>query len=249
MTEPGQGRIGRAEYADCEHGGHADRVERAGTGSAPLLPAAVDSLKNCRSYRAKGYEGDALLTQLEDLTAPQRRAFSAACAEALLRHFGSVSMAGEPAGAAECERAVRLCWDAVECGADESGSTKTVDLLRAELEEILAEDEQGELEVMEHVIAGAYYALESSKAGDAGEAELVAKNLCEAADYVVLADPSIDLADPVARSKIIASDLVQRTLSVIVGICDLVATRTFQGDGLAAEVSQVREFVGQGMGG
>lgn len=196
----------------------------------------------------QGYDGDALLSQLEDLAAPQRRAFSAACAEALLRHFGSVSMAGEPAGTAECERAVQFCWDAVERGADELGPSETVDLLRAELEEILSEDEEGELEVMEHVIAGAYYALESSRAGDAGQAELVAKNLYEAADYVVLADPSIDLADPNARREILASDVVQRTLSAIVRIRDLVATRTFQGDVRAVEISQVREFVGQGMG-
>jgi hypothetical protein len=197
----------------------------------------------------QGYDGDALLSQLEDLAAPQRRAFSAACAEALLRHFGSVSMAAELAGTAECERAVHFCWDAVERGADESGPSETVDLLRAELEEILSEDEEGELEVMEHVIAGAYYALESSRVGDAGQAELVAKNLYEAADYVVLADPHIDLADPNARREILASDVVQRTLSAIVRIRDLVGTRTFQGDVRALEISQMREFVRQGMGG
>ncbi|MFI7399677.1 hypothetical protein ACIBW9_04175 [Streptomyces sp. NPDC049541] len=197
----------------------------------------------------QGYDGDALLSQLEDLTAAQRRAFSAACAEALLLHFGSVPMAGEPAGTAECERSVHFCWDAVERGAVESGPSETVDLLRAELEEILSEDEEGELEVMEHVIAGAYYALESSRAGDAGQAELVAKNLYEAADYVVLADPAIDLADPNARREILASDVVQRTLSAIIRIRDLVATRTFQGDVRAVEISQVREFVSQGMGG
>ncbi|MGW2239473.1 hypothetical protein [Streptomyces sp. NPDC001759] len=197
----------------------------------------------------QGYDGDALLSQLEDLAAPQRRAFSAACAEALLRHFGSVSMAGERTGTTECERAVRLCWDAVEPGADEVGASETVDLLRAELEEILSEDGEGELEVMEHVIAGAYYALECSRAGDAGQAELVAKNLYEAADYVVMSDPSIDLADSRARREILASDVVQRTLSGIVRIRDLVATRTFHGDGLAVEISEVREFVVQGMGG
>ncbi|SED57525.1 hypothetical protein SAMN05216489_03819 [Streptomyces sp. 3213] len=197
----------------------------------------------------QGYDGDVLLSQLEDLAAPQRRAFSAACAEALLRHFGSVSIAGGMAGTAECERAVHFCWDVVERGADELQAAETVDLLRAQLEEILAEDEEGELEVMEHVIAGAYYALESSRAGDAGQAELVAKNLYEAADYVVLADPGIDLADPNARREILGSGTVQRTLSAIVRIRDLVATRTFQGDGRAAEISQVREFVGQGMGG
>ncbi|MFE0520792.1 hypothetical protein [Streptomyces sp. NPDC058954] len=197
----------------------------------------------------QGYDGGALLSQLEGLAAPQRRAFSAACAEAVLRHFGSVSVAGEPTGTAQCERAVHLCWDAVERGADEVGASETVELLRAELEGILSEDEEGELEVMEHVIAGAYYALESSRAGDAGQAELVAKNLYEAADYVVMSGPSIDLADSRARREILASDVVQRTLSGIVRIRDLVATRTFHGDGLAVEISEVREFVGQGMGG
>jgi hypothetical protein len=197
----------------------------------------------------QGYEGDALLSQLADLTAPQRRAFSAACAEALLLHFRSVSTAGESAGRAECERAIHFCWGAVESGANESGPSETVDLLRAELEEILSEDEEGELEVMEHVIAGAYYALGSSRAGDAGQAELVAKNLYEAADYVVLADPSIDLANPNARREMLASDVVQRALSAIVRIRDLVAACTFQGEARTVEISQVREFIGQGMGG
>jgi hypothetical protein len=197
----------------------------------------------------QGYKGDALLSQLADLTAPQRRAFSVACAEALLRHFGSVSTAGEPAGAAEYERAIHFGWGEVESGADESGPSGTVDLLRAELEGVLSEDEEGELEVMEHVIAGAYYALESSRAGDAGQAELVAKNLYEAADYVVLAAPRIDLADANARREILESALVQRTLSAIVRIRDLVAARTFKGEARTVDISQVRELVGQGNGG
>jgi len=136
----------------------------------------------------QGYDGDALLSQLEALTAPQRRAFSTACAEVLLLHFASVSTVGHSAGTEECERVVHFCWDAVERGALESGPSETVDLLRAGLEEILSQDEEGELEAMEHVIAGAYYALASSRAGDAGRAELVAKNLYEAADYTIVAD-------------------------------------------------------------
>ncbi|MFC8675653.1 hypothetical protein ACFUEN_23630 [Streptomyces griseorubiginosus] len=196
----------------------------------------------------QGYDGDALLSQLEALTAPQRRAFSTACAEVLLLHFASVSTVGHSAGTEECERVVHFCWDAVERGALESGPSETVDLLRAGLEEILSQDEEGELEAMEHVIAGAYYALASSRAGDAGRAELVAKNLYEAADYTILADPATDLVDPNARREILASDVVQWALSAIVRIHDLVATRTFQGDVCAVEISQVREFVSRGTG-
>lgn len=201
----------------------------------------------------QGYDGDALLSELEALTAPQRRAFAAACAEALLRHFGSASAAGEAAGSAECERTVAFCWDSVERGAADSEASagsdlsETVDLFLAELEEILSEDEEGELGVMEHVIAGAYYALECAGEGDAGHAELVAKNLYEAADYLVLADPELDLADPNASRDIIASEVIQRTLSALARIRALVAACTFQGDGGTAEILQVREFVRQGM--
>jgi hypothetical protein len=123
-----------------------------------------------------------------------------------------------------------------------------VDLLSAALEDILSEDEEGELGVMEHVIAGSYYALQCSREGAAGQAELVAKNLYEAADYVILDDSAIDLANPSAKGDIIASDLMQRTLSTIARIRELVAAHTFQGDRRSVEISQIREFVRQGRG-
>lgn len=193
----------------------------------------------------QGYDGDALLSELEALSDSQRVAFAAACAEALLKHFGSDSVASTATGAAECEQAVAFCWGSI----DSSGSPEAVDSLLVELEEILSEDEEGELGVMEHVIAGAYYAIECSGAGDAGQAELVAKNLYEAADYLVLEDSGIDLADPNSGREILASDLIQRTLSGIAHIRDLVAARTFRGDHRLVEISQVREFVGRGLGG
>ncbi|MEU5382202.1 hypothetical protein [Streptomyces sp. NPDC005968] len=193
------------------------------------------------------YDGDELLSDLEALAAPQRRAFAVACAEALLRHFGSVSVEGELAGSAECERAVTFCWGAVERGAGDPESSEIVDLSLSGLEEILSEDEEGDLGVMEHVIAGAYYALKCSREGSSGQAELAAKNLYEAADYVVLADPEIDMASPNAGSDIIASEVVQNILSVIAGIRDLVITRTFQGPDRSMEISQVRGFVEQGL--
>lgn len=193
----------------------------------------------------QGYDGATLLLELEALTAAQRRAFATACAEALLRHFGS-SPTGHVAGEAECERSVAFCWDSVGNGPRE---LQGGDLLRAELQDILSEDEEGELGVMEHVIAGSYYALQCSQEGSAGQAELVAKNLYEAADHVVLANPGLDLAAPNAERDIIASDVVQRTLSLVAGIRDLVASRTFQDDGRPADISEVREYVGQGMGG
>ncbi|WP_030599080.1 hypothetical protein [Streptomyces fulvoviolaceus] len=192
-----------------------------------------------------GYDGDALLSELEALSDSQRVAFAAACAEALLTYFGSGSTASAAMGAAKCAPAVAFCWGSIES----SGSPEAVDPFLAELEEILSEDEEGELGVMEHVIAGAYYALECSKAGDAGQAELVAKNLYEAADYLVLEDSGIDLADPNSGREILASDLMQRTLSGIAHIRDLVAARTFRGDDRPVEISQVREFVGRGLGG
>ncbi|MEE1672186.1 hypothetical protein RCR19_43045 (plasmid) [Streptomyces sp. WAC07094] len=195
------------------------------------------------------YDGDVLLSDLEALAAPQRRAFAAACAEALLRHFGSAWAASESAGSTECEQVVAFCWRAVERGAGDPESSEIVDLFLTGLEEILSEDEEGDLGVMEHVIAGAYYALKCSREGDSGNAELVAKNLYEAADYVALADPEIDMASPNAGSAIIASEVVQKTLAVIAGIRDLVIARTFQGSDQSVEISQVRGFARQGLDG
>ncbi|WNM29439.1 hypothetical protein RKE30_03045 [Streptomyces sp. Li-HN-5-11] len=192
-----------------------------------------------------GYDGDALLLELEALSDAQCRAFAAACAESLLLCYGSTPAVSEGAGLAVCQQAVSLCWEVVERGIEVSGAVQP---LLAELEEVLSDDEEGDLGVLEHVIAGAYYALQCSQEGDAGHAELTSKNLYEAADYLALSDGDIDLADSNSGREIIASDVVQGALSAITYIRDLVIVRAFRGDDCAADVSQVREFVAR-MGG
>ncbi|MGW3644691.1 hypothetical protein [Streptomyces sp. NPDC000878] len=184
------------------------------------------------------YDEDVLLSELQILTAVQRRVFATACAEVLLLKFGSRS--GVQSVSAESGRAVETCWSFVEHG---SADSESADPLLMDLEEVLSLDDEGELGVVEHVIAGAFYALECSRSADAGQAELVAKNLYEAADYMALLDPGVDLRDRGVDRGIVESGLVQEVLSSIAWILSFVTANLFQGDGSSDELAQLRAFI------
>lgn len=183
----------------------------------------------------ENYADEALLASLQGLTARRRRAFSAGCLELLVRHFGT-NRQGDPAVDREIQLAVDGCWAAVLGVPD----VVAMERAQASMEDLLAGDESEDLGVGEHVVAGVYYAARCAVDADEGYAELVAKNLYEAADFIVIGLNQDSTAPGGTARDIIAHPLVQAALGAIDQTLDIVSRSEELADDSNASASPIR---------
>lgn len=157
------------------------------------------------------YDAEAIVGRLRSIHHTQGLSVAAACADKLLRSFGAeVPPAAIDRGL--LQEIVDKLWNSA--ATDDGYPGDAVADLQS-LSDVISGDYGEDLGVSEHVILGLYYSVEAVHDGDSAKAELVAKNLYEAADYLVVANADFDISDPGARERVLASAPVQDALSFI----------------------------------
>ena len=163
------------------------------------------------------YDGEVIASKLEVMSARQAKTFAAACAELLTRFFAD-GIPREAIDQGVIRSIVDTLWNSNELEEGYAGDSSR-DSER--LYSVLSGDYAEELGVGEHAISGIYYALEELRSDDHGMAELVARNLYEAADYYLVARPGFDITPETAEREVIDSPLMQQALTFIAEVLSM----------------------------
>jgi uncharacterized protein YjaG (DUF416 family) len=155
-----------------------------------------------------------LHAELEVLTPEQRVAFAAACLEAMVGQFRGTAPGTDALPDDLLPAVIDLSWQHVTTVPD--NLTRLEDLY-ARAESLIDEDEEGELLVGEHLLAGACYSLRCVELRTSEQAVLVANNYYEAADYTMtIEDPKLSDDD------LLKTPLVSGVLSAVAAILEAV---------------------------
>lgn len=171
---------------------------------------------NVLDPRAEGqiilsYNGELIAGKLEVMSGRRAQAFATACAQLLTRFFTD-GIPHEAIDQGALRAIVDALWNSNELKEGYAGDS---DRDSERLTSVLSGDYAEELGIGEHAISGIYYAIEELRSDDNGMAELVARNLYEAADYYLVARPGFDIASETAEREVLESPLMQQALTFI----------------------------------
>jgi hypothetical protein len=165
------------------------------------------------------YDADDILGTLRSFDTARGKVVAAACADWLLRCYGQAI----PAAAVHDEKLRLVVGDLWESAVRDNGYAGDAEGDLGLLEDVLSGDYGEALGVGEHVIMGLYHGVDVARSADPTTAELVTKNLYEAADYVVVADGDCDISAEGAEGRVLAAEPVQEALEYIFDVLRLCA--------------------------
>lgn len=157
------------------------------------------------------YDAEGIVDALRSFDPARGKVVAAACADRLLRSYGQEI----PALAIDGERLRLMVATLWESAIRDSGYAGDAEEDLGILDGVLSGDYSEMLGAGEHVIIGLHYSIDAAQSADSTTAELVTKNLYEAADYVVVASGDIDIAEQGAEERVLASGPVQDALEYI----------------------------------